>query len=477
MSEKNDHVENMSIREKMDTYLNRVTGLGGPTDKSNYSWAAHTHWMPTGELNALYEQNAIAAKFVDRIVEDCMRGEYFSLKGEDIDFDFAQLQSQLENLRATSKLSEAWRWARLYGGSITIMIVNDGLPLDRPMNLKRADKLLKLSTIEGRYVIPDLSNPGLGNLDFGLPRYYDLFLPYGNADNQYRVHHSRVLRFDGISISPTRMINNGGWGPSALERPKQAIRALTTAMQYAENVMHDVSVNTYMIEGLREKLQGGKASMEEVRATFELLNANTNNLHCRVLDASDQVLEGSRSVTGLADLIDHFARQVVRDGPYVRSKLLGEQPGGLNNNGQTEVKIYHENAEAERERVLRPVLTRLLHVMFALRKRQGEEVPKEWHIDFKPLTVRDPHEMAETDLRVAQARQIYMDYGVYQPQEVRDMEVKDGNLPESASDLPADPLPAEQPPPAEFMVQGKSLAPEGVQGPNPQPAGGPGVGT
>ncbi len=176
-------------------------------------------------------------------------------------------------------------------------------------------------------------------------------------------------------------------------------------------------------------------------------------------------------------MIDHFARQVVRDGPYVRSKLLGEQPGGLNNNGQTEVKIYHENAEAERERVLRPVLTRLLHVMFALRKRQGEEVPKEWHIDFKPLTVRDPHEMAETDLRVAQARQIYMDYGVYQPQEVRDMEVKDGNLPESASDLPTDPLPAEQPPPAEFMVQGKSLAPEGVQGPNPQPAGGPGVGT
>ena len=112
MSEKNDHVQNMSIREKMDTYLNRVTGLGGPTDKSNYSWAAHTHWMPTGELNALYEQNAIAAKFVDRIVEDCMRGEYFSLKGEDIEFDFAQLQSQLENLRATSKLSEAWRWAR-----------------------------------------------------------------------------------------------------------------------------------------------------------------------------------------------------------------------------------------------------------------------------------------------------------------------------------------------------------------------------
>jgi len=107
------------------------------------------------------------------------------------------------------------------------------------------------------------------------------------------VHHSRVLRFDGISISLTRMINNGGWGPSALERPKQAIRALTTAMQYAENVMHDVSVNTYMIEGLREKLQGGKASMEEVRATFELLNANTNNLHCRVLDARDQVLEGS----------------------------------------------------------------------------------------------------------------------------------------------------------------------------------------
>ena len=111
-----------SMVPRRDDFINAVSGLGGSYDKSNYTIFAKRRYLEYDELSNLYEQDAIAARVVDRLVDDGTR-EGFTLEGPDQDFDFDKAASDLEEIKAMQSLGDAWRWSRLYGGALAVMIV------------------------------------------------------------------------------------------------------------------------------------------------------------------------------------------------------------------------------------------------------------------------------------------------------------------------------------------------------------------
>lgn len=426
----------VSNAEVLDGFANAVTRLGTGKDKSIYGGIIRDELMEPDVLETLYEQSETHAMAVDAIVDDGTRTGFFTLKGEDEAFDFSSLQSMFEDMGLNNALADAWRWARLYGGSLIVMNINDGGSMEDKLDISKAGKILGVQVIESRYVVPDIFNPGMGSRGFRDPEFYEVNLPFGQQVNRFtkekivrRIHRSRVIRFDGVKTPPTRMVSNGGWGPSALERPKNALEQLAEALGYTRNIMHGISIVTYKIDGLREKLVGTTQDKEEVRAVMSQLQDNVDNLHCRVMDKLDEVEESTRSMAGLDPVIGRFIEAAVRDTGIPRSKFTGEQPtGGLNNNGQTEIDVWHAKVRAGQDKILLPAINQFLNILFEIMRKTDSSIPDEWTVEFLPLSLPDEKEQAETAKTQAEADTLYIAADVTASDEVRARLISQGKL-------------------------------------------------
>ncbi|MCK5495763.1 MAG: hypothetical protein KAI80_05080, partial [Hyphomicrobiaceae bacterium] len=79
--QKKQDADGVSIA-RPDDYANAVTGLGGPPDKSQGTFFQAQPRLQAQELHLWYEQDALAARLVDRLPDDATR-EGFTLTGED----------------------------------------------------------------------------------------------------------------------------------------------------------------------------------------------------------------------------------------------------------------------------------------------------------------------------------------------------------------------------------------------------------
>lgn len=432
--------ESTTEKFNADNYANALTGLGTEKDKSSFGRFVIRRQLGTEVINDLYEQDAIAARVVDRLVDDGTR-EGFTIAGEDEAFDFASVKSQLEDLDALNAVADAWRWSRLYGGALLVMNVNDGQTFDKPLDLSKATRLSSLQVIESPFVSPTGFNPGMGARAFRRPKWYDITLPFGSGTNVRQIHRSRVIRFDGVRVAPTRMIQNNGWGPSVLDRVHTELSQLGEVMGYCRNVMHDISIQVYKLEGFRDMLCGTAKDQTEIRGVLQTIKTSIDLLHVLALDTKDDFVTVDRSVTGLEALVDKFVDGLVRATNMPRTVLLGETPSGLNASGDSEIRSWFDFVSSQQNLTLTPVITRLLEVIFAIRENKGQDVPSQFTVEYGPLWQPTQQEKADTFLKTAQGDQIYMEFDVQSSDEVRARLISNGELTplESPRDEPAPP--------------------------------------
>jgi phage-related protein (TIGR01555 family) len=203
-----------------------------------------------------------------------------------------------------------------------------------------------------------------------------------------------------------------------------------------------------------------------MRAVMETIRMSVDNLHVLALDTADDFVEVNRSVAGLKELIDKFVDALVRATPYTRGVLLGESPGGLNANGESETRTYLDWVASQQKVQLTPVLNELLTVLFAVRGNRGEIVPDEWTVNFHPLWQPTAQESADTFLKKAQASQILALNDVISSDEWREALISEGLIipgdsppdvgeleeeeeEETMEETPPNPTEGEDPPPPE----------------------------
>jgi phage-related protein (TIGR01555 family) len=421
-------------RPYSDSFANALTGLATSADKSTRGFFAKRPRLASETLENMYEQSALSARIVDRVVDDGTR-EGFEIKGTDEEFDFASVQSELEDLDALNEVGDAWRWSRLYGGALLVMITADGKKMDQPLNLDNVRKLVALHVVESSHITPVEFNPGLGSRAFRRPKYYEITVPIGDDANLRRIHWSRVIRFDGIKVPPSRRILNNGWGPSVLDRVYTEIAQLGESMGYSRNILHDIALRVYKIDGLREQLCGSAQSAQEVRQVLELLTWSIDNLHALTIDAKDAYQEVNRTVTGIVELVREFIDAMVRATDMPRTVLLGAQTTGLNADADAEIRAWYDNVKSQQKMKLTPALNRLLEVLFAARKNSTQEsVPTEWTIEYNALWQPSEGVKAETENKQAQTDSIYITEGVYTADHVTERLQSEGRIPELDSE-------------------------------------------
>jgi hypothetical protein len=416
-----------------DSYVNLKTLLGiRGADKSTASSFQIRDLLDWDVLKGMYGQDAIAARIIDRLPDDATR-EAIKLKGVDTDFDFSSVLAELEKLNARIHIGDAWRWARLYRGSLLLMIVNDGRKMDEPLDLANATKLSSLHVLEARFVIPDIFNPGLGSAAFARPEFYMINVPHSKGDDR-KIHNSRVIRFDGVKVTPSEMIENGGWGPSVLDRINTEVTGLGVIMGYARNIMHNLSMQGIQLEGYRDMLCGGADGKSNAMKIVQALYDTMDQLHLIALDTKDKFIEITRTVTGLTDLIKEFIDALVRATDMPRTVLLGEAPGGLNASGDSELRSWYDYVSGQQPQKLTPPINRLVEVILATRK--NEQTPDQWEVEYAPLWQSSAKEKAETDKIKAETADIYTQMGVISVPEVRTKLIQSGDLPDDAGDEP-----------------------------------------
>lgn len=407
-----------------DSYANLVTGLGTSQDKTRYSAFVPDRVLGPTELAVQYEGDALTARVVDRLVDDATRVDWH-LHGADKRYDWGSVKSKLDDLQAIAHCGDAWRWSRLYGGALVIMAVNDGRKYSEPLDMSNIRDFTGLSVVDSSIATPVGFVAGLGSQAFSKPQQYQIMVPLGK-ETQRVVHASRVIRFDGMRVPASRMITNGGWSPSMIQRCHKSLRGLSTAMQYAENLLQEISVMVLKIPGLSEKLCGGPDNVRQVKGMLETLRWGIDVLHMMGLDSEMEFQEVKRSVDGVASLIDKFEQQAVRDTGIPRIILTGEQPAGLNADSRGEVRAWYDHVESDRNLVLTPALNRILEVEFALRKRRGEVVPAEWTIGYDPLLTETKEAQAASAQQWALTMQALIMEGIISPDEARAQLINQG---------------------------------------------------
>jgi len=200
-----------------DGWSNVATGLGTKKDKSQYSSA---EWNPTPRdiCEALYSSDEIGAKSAKIIPYDATReGITWNMdQSADQEKIVKYLEKEFNRLNIWPKLAWAWTQARVYGGSLVfISVQGGGKDLSKPLDYSKIKKINSLTifdrhdlTTNSSEIISDLSDPNYGTPEI---YHYQSSSGAGMEGELIPIHHSRVLRFDGIRLPMRLYQRNNSW--------------------------------------------------------------------------------------------------------------------------------------------------------------------------------------------------------------------------------------------------------------------------
>lgn len=386
-----------------DGLENVVAGLGTERDKRSYSVWGEPRVMTRNDLENAYRGSALAKKIVN-IVADDMTREGWNCIFEDDALSLSIGRAE-KRFAVKKRVNEALRWSRLYGGAVIILGVNDTKDLSKPLKIDRLGKgcLRYLQVVDRWRLSPAGSlNRDLDSQNFGLPDTYVL------AESSVRVHHSRLLRFNGEKLPYFAWLKNGMWDDSALQHVMDSLMNYDTTTQSIATMMFEANVDVVTSEGLADLLsrKDGESKLIKRFQVAALLKSFNRML---LLDSSEKYEKKSNSFANLDKIIQQFMVDVSGAADIPVTRLFGQSATGLNATGDNDIRNYYDMVSAKQEAELRAPLECLYEIL--LRSELGY-MPDDMQINFNPLWQLSDKEQAEVEKARAERDGQYLDKGV-----------------------------------------------------------------
>ena len=214
---------------RSDGYVNMLNRYGTTKDTTEHYFFQAESEVPDNELISFYEGNGLFANIIDTPAEEAVKHGFYLNDISDQDMlDF--YYESLDELDWEETAMEAIKWARLFGGSIVVMLVNDGRGIDEPLDWKNIQSVDDLRVYDRSLIQPDYTSMFSYEPEdpfrtrasrIGMPEYYNVYSKYGN----FRVHESRCLVFKNGKL-PENTTNSTYemWGMPEYIRIRKAIR-------------------------------------------------------------------------------------------------------------------------------------------------------------------------------------------------------------------------------------------------------------
>lgn len=424
-----------------DGFINLLTNYGTQRDSSEHYVYESEDPIMDDELERFYEGNGLFSRIIDLPAEEAIK-HGFEIKdladGEVKDF----YEECMDELDWEENFMLGLKWARLFGGSIGVMLINDGHGLEEPLDWNHIKSIDDIRIYDRSLIVPDYSTVnryegrdplGVRGSRLGLPETYMVTSKYGT----FTVHDSRCLVFQN-GVLPERTTNSiyQMWGIPEYIRIHRAVRDVEVAHGMAPKMLDRSIQAIYKMQNLAMEMatEDGEANILKRLQIIDLARGLLNSI---VLDAEGEDYDfKSFSFTGVSDVINTTCNYLSAITNIPQTILFGRSPAGMNATGQGDLENYYNYIERIQKRMVKRNLLYLLSIISAagIHTKEIEEIPP-LKIEFNSLWSMSEQEKVALDLQKAQVAQtnantanVYVAMQAIDPSEVRNKLASDGEF-------------------------------------------------
>lgn len=419
---------------RVDGWKNLFTGLGGQADKKTHTKARPDGFLLDAELETIYADDGLGANIIDFLPEDMMKhGWHYEFKNqkeglEDLSNEY---DAFFNHISAFDKLTNALKWARLYGGGVLLIGAFDGNGLDQPLNIRRIKDFENLKFIPRNNIMYGTIKWQMNSTKerYGLPEIYPLTFRIGRDFIVKEVHWTRVIELHGIEIptSESSLIppDYRYWGLSELQRVQDKLKDVAGAFGSLSNMLHELSIGKYKFRDLADILAAPDGD-KLIQKRLQSMDLMKSTFHSLIMDTDEDFIRDSATFAGVPEVMYQFFMLICSASSYPMTRLFGISPGGLNSTGDGDTYRYYDKVESEQKRKLLPIIDRLTYIYS---EWKNIEKPR---IVFNPIEQMTEKEQAEidekkanTEKRKQETYQGYIDMGIMTPEIVEELEFGD----------------------------------------------------
>jgi phage-related protein (TIGR01555 family) len=402
---------------RADSWSNLVTGIGAATGRLDFQFTPELR-IADQTLEDMFHDDPYASRIVRAVPEEAMR-RGFSVSCGDPKVE-SQVQAALDELHVLSKVTEAWTWARLFGGAALFVGADDGRDPALPLDAANIRAIRFVTVLDKRELYPAKWFKDPLSPHFGEPETYRFSRSGAGGTDTREVHATRLVRFDGAVTTRRRRQQHNGWSESELQRVLTKLREFNGNSAAASTLLQDASQGVFKIKDLMSLIAQDKQDV--VRKRLQLMDMARGVARAIMLDADGESFERVESgvATGMADLVDKSFLLLAGAAEIPVTILFGQAPAGLSATGDSDIRWFYDRIDSARTNNVKPRIERIVRML--LRAKNGPTggvEPPSWAVEFPSLYQLTDGEDADLRSKQATIDAAYIHAQVLTPEEVR----------------------------------------------------------
>ena len=362
----------------MDAFQNQMArlGFGQPNLNEGADYPLTRMSQNYNLFTSLYRSSWIVRKIVDVFPSDMVKNWIkfnSSLDPEKI----SKINSVIRKTKTKEKIKEGLRWARLYGGAAGLILIDGDEDLSEPLDydtimLDDYKGLLIFDRWNGIY--PDIElEDDISDEEYGYPKYYsislseannNLMLSY-NKQDLVKVHHSRIVRFNGRDLPLWERQAEMFWGESEIEIAFEELKKRDNTSANIASLIFLANIRVLKMNDLGQLLGAStQKAQENLYKVLQAQNQLMSNMGIYVMDKDDDFGSEQYSFGGLNDIYESFMLDIAGACEMPVTKLFGREPAGFNSTGESDLTQYYDTLEEKQETYLQPIIDKLLPIIF-----------------------------------------------------------------------------------------------------------------
>lgn len=409
-----EHIEPQRIYEtiRLDGWQNSTTGLGMPGFDKTINNTFVTDIFSRNQLVELWRGDDICARVIETLPKEAFKkgyelniadeGEYGDLKD--------QVEQAIDDLELNEAFMQTLMMERGFGGAALLIGANDGQDMSMPLNMDTIMDLHYVTPLEPDELSPLTSYTDRLHPKYGKTELYQITAlaqaAVGMGDPMQRtlpstsvIHETRLIVFPGLRISKHQgraALYGAHWGDSVLNRVVKAIATFNMGYANTGIILSEQGLPIFHMKELAKLVNANRSDI--VKARLSLLFQQMSTARAAVIDSEENYERKAMPLNGLAEILDRLAMRVAAAVEMPVTKLMGQSPKGLGNEGESDMETWYDHVATYQDQKVRRPLRRLLQIVMRARRIQE---PLKWSVKFHALKQL-------SDAETAQARNAQM---------------------------------------------------------------------
>lgn len=362
----------------IDAFQNQMArlGFGQPNLNEGADYPLTRMSQNYNLFTSLYRSSWIVRKIVDVFPSDMVKN-WIKFNSSLDPKKISKINSVIRKTKTKEKIKEGLRWARLYGGAAGLILIDGDEDLSEPLDydaimLDDYKGLLIFDRWNGIY--PDIElEDDISDEEYGYPKYYSISLSEANSNlmlsynkqDLVKVHHSRIVKFNGRDLPLWERQAEMFWGESEIEIVFEELKKRDNTSANIASLIFLANIRVLKMNDLGQLLGAStQKAQENLYKVLQAQNQLMSNMGIYVMDKDDDFGSEQYSFGGLNDIYESFMLDIAGACEMPVTKLFGREPAGFNSTGESDLTQYYDTLEEKQETYLQPIIDKLLPIIF-----------------------------------------------------------------------------------------------------------------